>query len=217
MKRFISFCLLILITQSCNDKSIYGIWEVSSVSMGDQSMTPIAKWFNIKADGSSTSGNGWLQNSKGTYRYDESSMTYLPINEFGVKDSYGAFTIKELTEDLMVWTHEEDGALITVQLKKVIEIPKGPADKLVGLWKPENNEQNTLRIRWDRIYVEMKNEKRSTGYWHIHGHKPEVTFLPHSKDSEPETWKIEVVASKLIMSGLSDSNRDEVQNFIRLE
>jgi hypothetical protein len=110
------------------------------------------------------------------------------------------------------------------------ELPMSPADYLEGIWGlveiSENGQsiindfdkenQHKLFIRWDRIYINFSPEgKRVTGYWHIHGRKPEITLLPHQEGIEPESWKIEVDEQKLLMTGISDGNKTIERKYVR--
>ena len=68
--------LLILVTflltsckneQTQKENAILGLWVVKKVKMGDQEMTPIARWMRFNKDSTQTSGNGWLQHSEGSW------------------------------------------------------------------------------------------------------------------------------------------------------
>lgn len=47
-----------------------GLWEVTKVIVGQEEMTPVAKWTQINKDGTFETGNGWLQNGNGTWTFD---------------------------------------------------------------------------------------------------------------------------------------------------
>ncbi len=202
-------------------QDISGLWAIKKVLVGGQTMTPVAKWTNIQKDGSYQSGNGWLQNSEGTWTFDKKKKLYAPIETNGIKDEFGPFTV-ELNNDTMTWLREEEGMIVTVELVKINRIPQSTADQIVGLWDLKDATKNNtsivntidpdnkhyIFIRWDRLYISRTSEgKRATGYWHIHGHKPEVTLLSHTKKNPAETWKVTVSADTLQMVGISDSNK----------
>jgi len=198
-----------------------GFWEIKKVIVGGKTMTPVAKWTKINKDGTFQSGNGWLQNATGTWQFDKKKNLYSPIETNGIKDEFGPFTI-EINKDKMTWLREEEGSIVTVSLERITTMPKAIADEIVGLWDLstviknekditaifDSNNKHYLFIRWDRIYIERTpKDKRATGYWHMHGHKPEVTLLSHDKNKSAETWKVETSAKTLKMIGISDSNK----------
>lgn len=207
-----------------------GFWEVEKVTVGDQTMTPVAKWFRIENDGTYTGGNGWLQNMEGTWEYDEENNSYLPKENKGLVDPFGAFTVSFDVEK-MIWTREEEGMEVNVSLVPIESMPKSPADQIVGLWDLEEADslgtkmipkldpegKYYLFIRWDRMYVERnKDGQRKTGYWHMHGHRPELTILPHDSGQSPKSWTVSFENKKLILTGNSDSIKDLELRFNRL-
>ena len=222
--------IVLLLTTLFSAQGIIGLWEIKNVTVGEESMTPIAKWTNIKPDGTYTSGNGWLQNSQGTWNYDEDKKELTNTETIGLIDEFGAFNVS-FADDNMIWERVEEGMNVTVILQKIETIPQAPADMSQGLWDlvsvndgegdltnsfdPEN--KYYIFIRWDRIYVERTPEgNRETGYWHMHGHRPEITLLPHNPDKQPESWRVENSMSKLVLTGISDSNKGKVYKFKRL-
>ena len=203
---------------------------VEEVRVGEEIMTPVAKWFRYHEDGTYTGGNGWLQNDEGQWSFDKQAKIFEAKNAYGLMDPYGPFTVSEKAGK-MTWEREEEGMKVIVTLSRTDKMPKSPTDWLVGMWGLQVAEKNGTRnlefldpdrkvyyfIRWDRlvIYRNAKGE-RKTGYWHIHGHRPEVTFLPHDSQLPTETWRVEPGPKSLIMTGISDSNRDQVLKFGRL-
>jgi hypothetical protein len=207
-----------------------GLWEVTEVTAGERLVTPVSKWTRIHPDGTFESGNGWLQNSVGTWVFEEKTSEFFLSDKFGLKDEYGPFLV-QFTNREMIWTREEDGMKVVVRLRKIESLPVSTADLLIGLWDLEKAEQAgngiTNRfdpdnkyyvfIRWDRIYVERTPAgDRQAGYWHINAHRPEVTFLSHVQGKNPESWKVEVSEKSLEMRGISESNQDLVLFFRRI-
>lgn len=197
-----------------------GLWEMEKMTMGDMEMTPVAKWTEIDQNGHFRSGNGWLQNATGTWSYQSSSSTFIPKTDNVREDPYGGFEVKFVDEDHMTWQREEEGMTATVYLKRIDQLPKGPADELVGRWQLQSESADVrykeLFIRWDRIFENRANEQKETGYWHIHGHRPEITFLSHNADQAAESWRISFdQEGQLQMKGISDSNREVELIFIR--
>ncbi len=212
-------------------QDIIGLWEVVNVQVGEQEMTPIARWNRFKEDGTFESGNGWLKSSAGTYEYDEMKKSLLPKETQGLQleEDFGAFSV-DINADEMIWKREENGEPVKVLLSRIAEQPKSPADQIIGLWMLthikeagssdiraiEEKELQMFLIRWDRIYREMSvAEGRKTGYWHMNAHKPEVTMLPHTQGDPAESWVISFEPGKLTLTGISDTNRDIQMVFAR--
>ncbi len=223
-------CLSFSLTLTNAQQTLVGFWEVTEVKVGDQTMTPVAKWTRINEDGTFQSGNGWLQNSEGTWTLDKKYNHFKAIDPNGLEDEFGPFTISFEAEK-MFWMRMEEGMPVTVILEPIDKLPKSTSDQLVGLWDliaaekegtsiidtydPE--EKRNIFIRWDRIYVERNAEgNRQTGYWHIHGHKPEITLLSHQEGKDAESWKVSFKNENLIMEGISYSNKNLKFTFIRL-
>jgi len=211
-------------------ETLVGLWEIKTVTVGEEMMTPVAKWTRINADGSFQSGNGWLQNSSGSWNYDVHTQIYSSIDSLDVADEFGGFKVSFESEN-MIWERLEEGMNVKVLLEKISTLPKSTADHLEGLWElTEISEsgnsltdemfkdgQPKIHFRWDRIYVFISPEgERSTGYWHIHGHRPEITLLPHSADEQAESWSVVVNEKDALFRGISDSNQGIDIRYVRV-
>lgn len=221
--------LLLSFSAYTQENNVIGFWKVASVAVGDENMTPVAKWFRINANGLYQTGNGWLQNGQGNWFYDIENNIYSSTDSLDVADEFGGFKVS-FQKEKMLWEREEEGMQVKVSLLPIKELPMSPADYLEGIWDlveiTENEEsiihdfdadnRHKLFIRWDRIYINFSTEgERLTGYWHIHGHKPEITLLPHQESKKPESWKIEVNKKELLLMGISDSNRTMQRKYVR--
>ena len=224
-----AFCGLYTVSIMGQVETFIGLWEVEQVEIGDNNMTPVAKWTRINEDGSYESGNGWLQHAQGSWSYNDTSQTIVMKDSLGLLDEYGGFRVS-YAHDQMQWSRQEECMQVEVTLKPISNLPMSPADYLVGLWEidnpvkdDENKDSNStlfntqkVFIRWDRIYVSFDtNNKRQTGYWHIHGHKPEITLLPHDPELEPESWRIDVDSNKLRAISISEHNQDKSISYRR--
>lgn len=204
-----------------------GLWEIKSVLVGDAVKTPVARWTRILADGSHQSGNGWLQHSYGSWTFDEETQAFSPQNENGISDEFGPFALG-FEGKTMVWQREEEGMQVTVKLERIEELPRSTSDKLQGLWELHAAERHGedytsefdpeglhyLFIRWDRVVMARNAKgKREFGYWHINGHRPDVTFIWHAENQEDENWRVVVSDTELTMSGISDNNKGEVRTY----
>ena len=224
------FSMLFMSFSVCAQKErIIGFWEIQKVEVGDKNMTPVAKWTKINTDGSFQSGNGWLQNAQGSWNYDAEKKTYSAIDALGIKDDFGGFVVS-FDKEKMIWEREEEGMSVKVTLSPITAMPMAPADYLVGIWDlveiTENEHsiindfdgkgKHKLFIRWDRIFINFSPEgERLTGYWHINGHKPEITLLPHQADKKPESWEVTVNEKTLYMKGISDDNQMIQRKYVR--
>lgn len=207
-------CLVGLAT--LNAQEIIGLWQIQSVYVGQKEKTPVARWTEFRENGIYTAGNGWLQNDKGKFTLAEGYL--MMSTELGKMDEAGPFQIKLNGNDEMIWTRQEDGMDVKVSLKRVREKPMSPSDKIVGFWELESyvedgetipldevDEYLRVQFRWDRIYVD-KSGKTRTGYWHIHGHRTDVTLLPHGK-GDPSGWRIENADEKLVLVRINSKDK----------
>lgn len=211
--------------------NVVGLWGVEMVMVGERDVTPVAKWFRINQDGTNQAGNGWLQNSEGTWKYDEQNHTYESINKNGIADEFGPFSI-HFEEEKMVWQRDEEGMDVTVTLSRIDELPKAPADLVQGLWDLEQVFEKEsditedfdaadlyyIFIRWDRIYVERTVEgERTSGFWHMDAHQPHITLISHQDEKKREAWNVDVSDSTLVLTGLSDSNKNLEMHLVRIQ
>ncbi len=231
LKNYVRVILLLLLSSNtyAQKEDIIGFWAIEKVTVGEENMTPVAKWTRINADGSYQAGNGWLQNGQGHWQYDTEKKMYLPTDALDIADEFGGFTVS-FENNKMNWEREEEGMHVKVTLVPIEKLPMSPADYLEGIWDlveiteseqsilDDFDEENKhkLFIRWDRIYINFSSEgDRLTGYWHINGHRPEITLLPHQESEKPESWKIKVDDRALIMSGISESNKNIERKYER--
>ncbi len=214
-------------------QEIIGLWEVKAVKVGDQEMTPVAKWTRINGDGSYTSGNGWLQNSEGTWDPESNDNTFLPKETKGIADNNGPFQVSFIGNDTMFWQRLEDGEHVQVRWERIEKLPKSTADEVAGLWslmEVKRDDVSQLPVdhasnksykfnRWDRIYIEQTSEGESvTGYWHIDRHKPEITFISQDGTLPAQTWQVTVSENDTLeLTGISDNNRDMHYMYKRID
>lgn len=206
-----------------------GLWTVENISVGQESMTPVAKWFRINKDGTYQAGNGWLQNGNGHWYYDPEKNLFTATDSLDMADEFGGFTVS-FDGTKMLWEREEEGMVVTVTLMPIVMLPMSPADYLKGIWDLveitenkvsildsfDNDDKHKMQFRWDRIYINFSPEgDRFTGFWHIHGHRPDITLLPHHEDGTEESWRIEVDEEELLMTGISESNRTIQRKYVR--
>lgn len=231
-KKNIFIVTLFIIINCAYSQSMVGLWEVVEVSVGEKKMTPVAKWMRINKDNTYESGNGWTQNSIGTWTFDKSKKEYSAANKNGVKDPFGAFKVSFL-ENKITLKRTEDGMEVIVNLKAITKLPMTTVDKLVGLWNLTKASKETKDItrsynsersyfilfRPDRLYLEPKEKsqgKKSNGYWFINGHRPIVTLFNKEEFNTGVAWKIEVSEDQLTLYGTSEKNKKEKLIFKRV-
>lgn len=192
---------------------IVGLWEVTEVTVGADRLAPTAKWFEFLADGTLSSGNGWVQNYFGSFNYDEDTQELLQASQ-GVVDEYGAFKVN-IEGTSMIWQRSEDGQPVKVTLIKTDKKPLAPWDLLVGRWSIDKAEgvdpetgvvksEYSMRpgaysFRWDREYQKFdeNNQQIETGIWQIGAHAPVITII--SNDGKPSIkWEIEFIDDQMI-------------------
>jgi hypothetical protein len=205
MRRATTLLLILLTLAMSSTAQITGLWQVDKVTVGEETMTPVAKWFLLTADMKTRSGNGGVENSKGTYIFDYVKSEVLFSNENGQQDPYGPFRVK-MDDDKMMWTRVEEGAEVTVHLTRTNDKPEAPWDKIIGNWilteksSGEVGESQSIFMRWDRRYVARNGifGENRFGVWHIHGHKPELRLISDQGDDNDSAWDISFEGDSMI-------------------
>ena len=203
MKKAVLILGFILISVNTYSQ-VDGLWEVTSVKVGDEVMTPVGKWWDLSQSRLFTSGNGWLQNSSGHWDLDRSTSELTVTATTGFDDPFGPFKVEIVSDDEMIWTREENGDMVTVVSKKVRRVPKTPRDLATGLWDledaqrsgldvldefdPQNNRM--LFLRWDNLVFDFINGERISGMWRIDAHRPVLDILYYDTSKEPDYWQV---------------------------
>ncbi|MFV1883731.1 MAG: hypothetical protein ACMZ7B_04535 [Balneola sp.] len=184
---------------------ITGLWEVTKVVVGEEEMTPVAKWSHFLNDGSYTTGNGWLQNGDGTWDFDSASSEMQLVTVTGFDDESGPFEIEMNGRDKMIWSRQEGGDMVNVYYQRIYEIPKSPATLAVGLWmvkevinngellteKYKNENAQAVFVRWDNLFQEITSEGRISGIWRVNAHRPVLDILFYDGKRPLEFWEID--------------------------
>lgn len=198
-----------------------GFWLVSKVTVGGRELTPVGRWFKLDK-GKQVSGNGWLQHSFGTYKFDKkkSELLFQTTNE--PEDEFGAFKVIR-TGPLMTWSRKEENELVVVELKPITELPMSAADEVKGLWVLNSafdrdlevtktfdpDHKHFLFIRWDRQYVKQINaHERISGYWFFDALRPEITFISEHREQEDEKWNVTIEGTKMTLKGSSENVKE---------
>ena len=200
------FLLLITICSCSEDQGLNGLWMVDKVEVGEESMTPVRRWMEFRADKTQRSGNGWRQHSIGTWEFDSENKTLAVVNTNGYEDNNGPFSV-QLEKDKMYWTRSEEGQPIKVSLSRIDELPASPGDQLLGVWdltevkvndtlataEYDPNEKRYFFIRWDRNFnIHHSPEGRLSGSYRVMGHRSEIELSLFGSDCKREYWDFEV-------------------------
>ena len=208
--------LVLLIFSSCGvNKQLEGLWQIEKVEVGNQEMTPIAKWARLNKDQTHESGNGWNQHSIGSWNYNSKENKIMISNENGLEDAFGGFTIKQLSQEKMTWWRVEEGEEVTVHLNKINNIPSSPANTLLGVWKLNSNPKEVsnenisyLFLRWDNILVSrQENEGRRYAAYKTHGHKNEVEFIYYEDPLRLERWEYSFDGKNTLLLSKNDEGK----------
>jgi hypothetical protein len=230
MKKLIWFFVVVITRMSSSAfAQVDGLWLVTSVEVGSEVKTPVAKWFRLN-NGKSLEGNGWQQHTIGSYKWNKktSELSFKSDNE--PSEGFGAFTVSR-TGNNMRWTRMEEGETVSVSLKAITELPQSTADQVKGLWDlasatrsgadvtsevdPEGRQY--IFIRWDRMFVRRFGaSERVQGYWFVNAHYPALSFIGTKGDIIPETWTVSFEEGNMVLTGQSENVKGQVLTFSRL-
>lgn len=240
--RLVSVCLALLVVGVASAQTkkvpakksvvvpeiVEGFWAVTKVTMGTRDVTPVARWFKLEK-GKQVSGNGWVQHSFGTYKFDKKKSELVVSTANEPEDEFGPFKVVR-TGPLMTWTRKEEGQLVVVELKPITELPVSPSDEAKGLWildtalsrdnditkQYDPDHKHFLFIRWDHQYVRQINaHERVSGYWFFDAMRPEVTLISEHREQADERWIATILGNKLTLKGNSESVKDMVLTYHR--
>ena len=217
--RILIFPILLFTISICHAQKtsdLIGLWTVSDVTVGQETMTPIARWFEFRKDFTQRSGNGWQQHTTGSWSFDEENVLFSATNDNGIVDDFGPFKVK-LDGKTMTWQRQEDGMTVTVKLEKANEIPASHADLALGLWqlKDQGEKENaTLFMRWDRHYIFRNTTgKNTSGVWQPHAHRAEIQLISDQGDALDERWNIRFENNRMIWE--KDGKQREFERIFR--
>lgn len=223
MRNYI-FLILTLFFPIFTQAQTEGLCTVTKVQVGDQAPTPVAKWFDLQANGQLLSGNGGIINTRGNWSQEGEQLFFH--DEQGQADPAGPFQIQK-AENTMTWTREEEGMSVSVFLETSTSLPKATWDHLYGnwqireIWQGDQNQTNRLDpdqkmalfFRWDHQYTARNTPEidlTASGIWQIHGHRDELRLWPFDSAIEGFTWKIEKIDNQqLILSREAEGGAGE--------
>ncbi|MEO9869568.1 hypothetical protein [Ekhidna sp.] len=207
-------------------ESIAGLWIISKVEVGNEVMTPDAKWTRFNDDSTQESGNGWLQHSYGEWSFDQKLNELLITTSNGIIDPFGAFRV-EFDDHSMKWYRDEEGDKVVVSVERTDKLPATTRDQLLGLWKLDDLKGNDdlfkekvtdsdyLFIRWDGKFVAGTKSGKKYGVYNVHAHKLEIELIPYGGGSRT-FWSVEFLEEGFQMT-LLDSERVAIRKFKRIK
>ena len=192
--------------------SIAGLWEVTKVEVGEEQMTPRGKWNRLQPNGRFETGNGWLINGDGTWRYNSEDSEITLTNYTGFYDPFGPFDILSSTDSTMVWKRIEEGQEVSVFYRKIKALPKALPDIATGIWDFESAQRmgkdvteeydptgtRFVFLRWDRKYIDFTEKGRINGVWNIDAHRPVIDILYYDNEKEFDYWDIAIEEDRMI-------------------
>jgi hypothetical protein len=227
MKVIIKLILLTTLFYGCSEKqNIEGLWIVKNVKIGNEEMTPNARWTRFNNDFTQQTGNGWFQHSNGMWKFNENTKELSITNTNGLIDKDSPFKVS-FENNKMIWKRVEDGQNVIVTLEKIDKLPETYGDKLLGLWKldkstgkgiffDESIEKNDyLFLRWDKRFLINSTNGRINGVYNIHGHKPEIEFIPYGNKIMRSFWKVEYDKERISLK-LLNSDSIVKMDFVRI-
>ena len=219
MRYFITLILLILAHEAYAQPD--GLWVVTEIKVGDELMTPVARWMWFDENGTVRNGNGWTQHSVGQWQYHAADASLSISTDNSPKDEAGPFKLVQQTANTMEWQRLEEGELVHIKLKKASELPQAPADQLIGLWLLSATEGETPA---PQAYVYLRPDRRfnfrgfptgfAQGIWHVDGHKPLLTLLAEGRE---EQWQIAIQATTMTWTKANQAGPATVLYFTRTD
>ena len=222
--------LIILTFFSCETttRTIEGLWIVKSVVIGDEEMTPNARWTRFNSDQTQESGNGRFQHSYGTWKLNPESNELSIENSNGLDDLNEPFVVS-IRQNEMIWERIEEGQKVKVTLVRSSHLPETYGDKILGLWKLErvighgryfehSDKEETndyIFFRWDKRFVIESEKGRINGVYNVHGHKPEVELIPYGAQVKRDFWGIHFGENKITLK-LLNSDTTVTRQFRRI-
>lgn len=218
--------LLVLISFLCfgttqaQSESIEGLWVVQLVKVGDQEMTPNARWIILNKDHSQASGNGWLQHSVGSWQLDKETSQLNIVTTNGIDDEFGPFTV-EVQGNEMTWNRNEGGQAVNIYWERRDELPQTHGDELKGLWglessigngpyfdeSKEEKPRDYIFFRWDGRFEIRTGKDHIHGVFNVHGHKVEVELIPYGSPMKRDFWEFAIDDQILTMTLLNSDSK----------
>ncbi|ETN96627.1 hypothetical protein [Zhouia amylolytica] len=205
LKLLIFFTSTLSLISCQNESKIEGQWVIKSATVGNEKMTPDARWVRFHSDFTQESGNGWLQHSFGTYNFDKDTGSLTIINTNGIHDSNEPFKV-EIDNKSMTLNRIQDGQMVEVILEQAQKLPMTHGDELFGLWKlneaigsgpyfkdPDRIiDSDYIFFRWDKRFVISSGTVNINGVYNVHGHKPEVELIPYGAHLQRNFWNMKI-------------------------
>lgn len=192
------FATILSCKKELPEYQINGLWLVKKVTMGNEEMiTPALNWMQFNTDSTHAFGNGWLQNSFGSWTFQKKSKILTIKNDIGFSDYTNPMKIA-LSEKNMTCKLKVDEMEITVFFERIDKLPTSEANKLYGLWKIDSTFINSkdvsdslnpdkkamLFLRWDNNF-EIRNypEGEKYGIFKTQAFRQQLEMVNYSRRS----------------------------------
>ncbi|MEL7248665.1 MAG: hypothetical protein AAFO03_09605 [Bacteroidota bacterium] len=202
----------------CQANRLVGYWQVKQVTVEQETMTPVSKWFHFDASGNMQGGNGGNMNLFGSWTSEnESSLIFS--NQQGKPDRDGPFSVSWEGELLILERDEEfQPVKVTLEAFDPTNWPRAPWDQISGSWilvsdTPVPNAEALqfaeAFFRWDNsVSFNFGHETLDswTALWRIHAHRPQLELAPRATDAAIMTWNIEFSKEQMIWTRNFEGN-----------
>ena len=220
--RFPLFLLAFLSSVSVfsQNTSLAGYWTVTLVTVGENTMTPVAKWFHLSEDGALQGGNGGNINLMGTWQtLDDGSLLFTTAA--GEDDPAGSFAVKQ-SDNKMTLERMEEGQLVQVSLQTFdpSNWPTAPWDQITGLWELDDEASNiqtkaygfrTAFFRWDNLVLfnwQQQDGSNWSALWRINAHRPTLELAPNEECPTRESWEISFKDDEMYWTREVEENKE---------
>lgn len=198
---------------------IVGYWQVITVHVGEENMTPVAKWFHLDPSGALQGGNGGNINLFGSWETENTDQLLFSDNNQQA-DPAGAFTIEQ-TGSQMTWTRTEEGQQVTINLQRFepTDWPQAPWDKITGAWRLNSEESTDSELpfqsvffRWDHLAIFNRRTELPVwrAMWRINAHRPELELAPYDANQSLSNWQIQFEDKQMMWSRTIDAKEERL-------
>lgn len=224
----LSFTVIVLLFGCEKKPKIEGLWIVETVMVGEEKVTPNARWARFNSDFTQESGNGRFQHSYGTWKLNAKTKELVVTNLNGLEDLNDPFKVT-VNQNEMLWERIEEGQNMKVTLVRSSKLPESYGDRILGLWNLESMTGNGdyfeetgkketsayIFFRWDKRFVIQSEKGRINGVYNVHGHKPEVELIPYGGQVKRDFWGIQFKENQITLN-LLNSDTTVTRQFRRI-
>ena len=219
---FLFFLLCFATAIFSQSNSLPGYWQVDLVTVGENNMTPVGKWFHLGPEGDLQGGNCGSINLFGSWQNTPENELLFMLQS-GEPDPAGPFSMSWEGEQLILQRMEEGQPIqVVLQAFEPGDWPMAPWDQIAGGWKiasqdPANQKEmlqfNTVFFQWDNnaLFNRGNDGVRTwSALWRIHAHRPQLELAPRGGHGTILTWYIEFGEDQMIWSRVVDDQEQRL-------